>query len=444
MSQPIVIIHGWSDKSKSFEPLADFLRDQLETEVTTLDLAEWVSLDDEITFTDLRHAMERAWKQHPRLQGVRGARVISHSTGAPVVRDWMTHFYTPETVPISRHIMLGPANFGSQLAHKGRAWYGRVYRGWRTGFQTGGHLLRGLEIASSYTSDLAGRDLFGSKYWYGPGGVLACVFVGNSGYGGARAVTDEVGGDGTVRISTANLRAARLSLRFPEGESPGFEIESAKGIQSIGFGIAVGDNHGTITFGKKNGGEHRPVDPGLPKRILRALTVSAEKWSDFVAELNAPDVRPMAAVGDDPYFHEYQNTVINVRDDLGNPVEEYLLEFRRGRRSRFRASEFSGRVQREVVRHVHNFSGDSSQRSFYIDVTRLRQVAGDEGFAIEMDALPRFKENRSAVGYGEPVSVELDASQVEIAFQPNRTLLVDIEIPRQVGERAFRFRRHSG
>ena len=56
--------------------------------------------------------------------------------GALVVRDWMTHHYRPETVPFKRHLMLAPANFGSQLAHKGRAWYGRVFKGWKTGGQT--------------------------------------------------------------------------------------------------------------------------------------------------------------------------------------------------------------------------------------------------------------------------------------------------------------------
>ena len=444
MPSPIVILHGWSDNSKSFKPLADFLRAKLDAEVTTLDLAEWVSLDDEITFSDLRHAMQRAWEAHPKLADTRETRLITHSTGALVVRDWMTHFYTSETVPFSRHIMLAPANFGSQLAHKGRAWYGRVFKGWRTGFQTGGHLLKGLELASTYTAALADRDLFGSNYWYGPKGVLACVFVGNSGYGGVKAVTDEVGGDGTVRVSTANLRAARLSLRFPENEPPEFEIQSAKGITSLGFAIADGDNHGTITFGKKNGGVFRPVDPELPERLLRALTVSENEWAAFVSELNETGGTPAVKVQDDSYFHAYQNTPIRVRDSLGNPVEEYLLEFRRARRRSFRADEFSGRMQRDVIRDVHAFSGDSSLRSFYFDVTRLRNAAGSDGFMIELESLPRFKDKRSAVGYGDPVAFDLSPDHVAAAFQPDRTLFVDVEVPRQVGERAFRLKPHSG
>lgn len=443
MPSPIVILHGWSDDSKSFKPLADFLRGELDAEVTTLDLADWVSLDDEITFSDLRHAMERAWKAHPVLKNTRETRLITHSTGALVVRDWMTHFYTSANVPISRHIMLAPANFGSQLAHKGRAWYGRVFKGWRTGFQTGGHLLKGLELASSYTDELADRDLFGSNYWYGPKGVLACVFVGNCGYGGVKAVTDEVGGDGTVRVSTANLRAARLSLRFFEDERPEFEIESAKGITSLGFAIADGDNHSTITFRKRQDGVHGPVDKEFPKRLLRALTVPANQWSVFVSELGETAVTPSERVNDDDYFHAYQNTPTRVRDSLGNSVEDYLLEFRRARHRRFRVDEFSGHMQRDVIRDVHAFSGDSSLRSFYFDVTRLRKAAGDDGFTIELESLPRFKDKRSAVGYGDPVILNLTPDDVSAVFQPDRTLFVDIEVPRKIGDKAFRLKRHS-
>jgi hypothetical protein len=65
LKNPVVIVHGWSDKAKSFRKLANFLRKELKTSVTTIDLADWVSMDDEITYRDLRHAMQRAWQQHP-------------------------------------------------------------------------------------------------------------------------------------------------------------------------------------------------------------------------------------------------------------------------------------------------------------------------------------------------------------------------------------------
>ena len=69
MAVPIVIVHGWSDNYKSFERLADYLRKHLKTNVTTIDLADWVSMDDEITYRDLRFAMETAWRNHKDLKG---------------------------------------------------------------------------------------------------------------------------------------------------------------------------------------------------------------------------------------------------------------------------------------------------------------------------------------------------------------------------------------
>ena len=41
----VVIVHGWSDTSKSFEPLAGFLRAQ-EIAVTSIYLGDYISLDD--------------------------------------------------------------------------------------------------------------------------------------------------------------------------------------------------------------------------------------------------------------------------------------------------------------------------------------------------------------------------------------------------------------
>ncbi len=56
--------------------------------------------------------------------------------------------------------MLAPANFGSALAHKGRSMLGRVFKGWKTGFETGEEMLYALELASPFQWDLAQADLF--------------------------------------------------------------------------------------------------------------------------------------------------------------------------------------------------------------------------------------------------------------------------------------------
>lgn len=50
------------------------------------------------------------------------------------------------------------------------------------------------------------------EYWYGTKQVKATVLVGNEGYGGVRAAANEPGGDGTVRVSTANLNVNKMEI----------------------------------------------------------------------------------------------------------------------------------------------------------------------------------------------------------------------------------------
>ena len=359
----------------------------------------------------------------------------------------MTHYYKPGGTPIKRHIMLAPANFGSQLAHKGRAWYGRVFKGWRTGLQTGGHLLHGLELASPYSWALAERDVLAPRRWYGTDLVQTAVLVGNSGYGGAAAVTNEVGGDGTVRVSTANLNASRLDLDFTKNAAlPVFSFRRPSPKAAIAFGISDGDNHSSIAFKEKNRSkEFAPHGPNAANWLIRALTIRAQEWPTLVTELADSNAQLMRAKAGESYFHGYQNTVVRLRDDVGNPVEEFLVEFSRGRSRAFALGNFSAWFQREIVASVHNYSSDSSVRSFYLDITTLaeRLAESTRTLQLEIEAQPRYR-SRQAVGYPQLARVPLDDSMIGEFFKENRTLLVDVKVPRTVGAEAFKLKRHSG
>ncbi|MCP4668858.1 MAG: alpha/beta hydrolase [Deltaproteobacteria bacterium] len=444
MAVPIVIIHGWSDNYKSFERLADYLRKNLNTIVTTIDLADWVSMDDEITYRDLRYAMETAWRNHAVLKGKKKINIVSHSTGALVVRDWLTHYYTPDTTPIKRHIMLAPANFGSQLAHKGKTWYGRAFKGFKHGFETGKFLLNGLELGSPYTWELAQRDLFSAKRWYGPDKIMAAVIVGNTGFGGVAAVVDEEGGDGTVRVSTANLNAAILTVDFTgDSGAPQLKFKNIPKALQIAFGVADGDSHSSVAFkAKDKSAIYQPSGPNTAKWILKALRTAPASWGDFVEELKqSNEALYRNASEKNEYFHAYQNTVVRLSDDIGNPVEEFLVEFHRGRKSTFDVDFFGTVFQRRIIRGVHNYSGDSSYRSFYLDVTSQQEMKKNWLY-LEIEALPEFKK-KSSVGYQPLGRIRLDENMLSKLFVPNRTLLVDVKVRRQVSDKAFRLIRHS-
>jgi len=62
---------------------------------------------------------------------------------------------------------------------------------------------------------------------------------------------------------------------------------------------------------------------------------------------------------------------------------------------------------------------------------------------LDLEALPEYKA-RSAVGYEGLSRIKLASKDLDNIFVMNRTLLVDIKIPRRVGPRAFHLTRHSG
>ncbi len=117
--RPVVMIHGWSATSEGLERLATFVRAQLNTQISVIRLADYVSMEDEVRFDDVVSAMNRAWDAEglPRTKG--GVDALVHSTGGPVVRDWLDRNFGPDESPIMHLVMLAPANFGSPLAHKG-------------------------------------------------------------------------------------------------------------------------------------------------------------------------------------------------------------------------------------------------------------------------------------------------------------------------------------
>ena len=171
----LVIIHGWSDNYSSFVNLGKALSkpapEGIGADVKHIYLGDYISLDDHITLDDLVEALQKAWvisEQLPVLR--RSVDVIVHSTGGLVIRHWLSKYFTPQTAPIHRLLMLAPANFGSPLAHSGRSVIGRVIKGWKGErlFETGSGILRCLELASPYTCNLCFKDLFF---------ILLCNFV---------------------------------------------------------------------------------------------------------------------------------------------------------------------------------------------------------------------------------------------------------------------------
>ena len=442
--KPLIILHGWSDQASSFEGLAQFFQNELDRDIHTIKLADWLSMNDEITYRDLAEAMQREWNRLklPKTKG--SADIVIHSTGALVVREWLTEFYQAGDNPVDHILMLAPANFGSPLAHKGKAFYGRIIKGWRTGLQTGKILLNGLEVGSPYSWELAERDLLSGKYWYGKHRIKATVLVGNEGYDGVRAAANEDGSDGTVRISTANLNAVKMSIDLSKpGEKPTELIRGMPAGHRIAFGILNGDDHGSIIMKRAN----TPKNSKAKQYFIRSLTVTADEWEPWCDELD--EVRQQfenVSYRTNSDKHTFQNTVVRVIDDIGNPVEDYFIEFYQHDADR----SWLGKIfHRDVLKKVHKPGVGANYRSMYIDVTELHHLIDKEKtdhLKVSVHAEPSVEDDDNAqpsAGYAKTsAEVILSPSKVRQIFAANRTLLIEIIIKREIPN-VFRISDHN-
>jgi len=185
-------------------------------------------------------------------------------------------------------------------------------------------------------------------------------------------------------------------------------------------------DHGTITLNRPRS-RLTQAQQGVREAIVRALTVRAEDFAGYCEECAAAT---SALTGEDGY----QNTVVRVRDQLGDPVEDYLLEFYDPARPDGGAAAV--RLHREGVEHLHVNRGSPSYRCFYLSTKVFRREARrlPGPLALSLTAEPDLEEN--PVGY-RTLSDDaiddflLDESTLARLLQPHRTLFLEIVLERR-------------
>jgi pimeloyl-ACP methyl ester carboxylesterase len=405
MARQVAIVHGWSDTSKSFIPLVEFLKKNGFGPVP-LWLGDYISLDDDVKVEDVAKRMHRVIREMMSSGDLdQSFDLIVHSTGGLVARQWLATYYPDgkgrddrKPCPVRRLVMLAPANFGSKLATMGQSMLGRVVKGWKNWFHTGKEMLTGLELASNYQWDLAQRDLFlpeaesGASPYLGDG-VLPFVIVGTHPYTNElRQIVNENGADGTVRVPAANLNVRGITVDFSINEEVPVKTEwKLRHGNEIEFPLAVlpDRTHGSIITPDNNEVTSNPTAQAqLGKLILEALNCASlvaygdvqkawEAITEETASLALDDAkrkaffprRPVLDLfkGDEPaaFFNQYMQVVVRVVDDHGVDVQDFFLEFfGPDSKTDAEAIYFHSKVLEEA--HVNG-----SGRCLYVDRTDL-------------------------------------------------------------------------
>jgi len=469
MPADVAILHGWSDTAQSFTPLRDFLV-QNNFNAQRILLADYISLDDDVRIEDVAARMDIAVNA-----AISSGRLkppfdmIVHSTGGLVAREWISRFYPDgANCPVRKLVMLAPANFGSRLASTGKSMLGRVIKGWNNWFQTGTEMLNGLELASSYQWDLALRDLLDPSGQaagpYGTDKIMPFVIVGSMGYDDAlRRIVNENGADGTVRCAAANLNVRGFTVDFSrDEENPEVSIWHIRSGDTVfPFAILPDRNHGSIIKPNEESDAGAAVSSRLGKLILQALNckdaaeyaaISAE-WYDISEQTAASTPAQIGkAMPDDlNALHQYFQLVIHVRDDQGQSIDDYFVEYFSPDQ---RGTDESVVFHREVLDNVHVNGLAPSRRCFFVDRTDLMgkyygMIGKDENkvVAISLSASDPGKNvhyfDAQKVGAAGNLVVHRASDDRQKILGPqclrrNCTHLVEIIIPRRGIDKVFK------
>ena len=394
------ILHGWSDNSDSFKPLAQFLRDQGHVPVPVW-LGDYISMDDDVGIEDVAKRMEEV-VQSMQADGDLDKEfdLIVHSTGGLVARKWLVDYYgTTRTPPVRRLVMLAPANFGSRLAKTGKSLLGRAFKGFLNGFQTGRRMLDALELGSQFSWELARRDLLaaddeeddGSRI-YGEDRVLPFVIVGTRAYEELpRRLVNENGSDGTVRVSAANLNILGVTIDFSDDiQNPQIQQWAPRFSHRIPIAVLPDRDHASVTRpDTRDRGAVLGVVETLGDLILRALRcqtiaeyntiagdwcgeqpTSINERTAVAAEMaaNLPGYDDDGPLGPEA-FHQYMQIVCHVVDDHGSEVADYFLEYPGS--TKLALDDAAEYFQSHVLEKVDVNEVSAARRTLFVDRTDL-------------------------------------------------------------------------
>ncbi|OLE98055.1 MAG: hypothetical protein AUG75_00845, partial [Cyanobacteria bacterium 13_1_20CM_4_61_6] len=338
-----------------------------------------------------------------------------------------------------KHLVgLAPATFGSPLAHKGRSWLGALFKGNRhlgpDFLEAGDNVLDGLELASRFTWDLAHLDLLGDETFYGPTRRTPYVFIfcGNTSYGGLRQVVgDEPGSDGTVRWAGCPLNTRKIVFDLTRDPARDTSVKRISVADWNNMDIPLipidGKNHGTILS-----------EPGddLADLVDSALQVtSAATFTQWIDDATRTSQRARGKI------QEWQQFVVRVVDERGDPVPDYNLQlFRRD----------SGTASDNIHQFdldVHTYKGDASLRCFHVKLADLdykklpnlwirviassgSQLVGYQGFGSEKMADPSSLDREPKWDAALDISSLSDDTGIKF-FYPFTTTLIEIRLNRE-------------
>lgn len=427
MPTKVFLVHGWSVRSTQTYQALHLQLANHGFELEEIFLGRYVSLDDHVEVRDIARGLQRA------LEDVLGEppwgepfHVVTHSTGALVVKHWIVQHYVEraaENRPLKNLVFLAGPHFGSRLAHHGRSMLAHIrYLG-----DTGDRILRALELGSEFS--WANNGAFLDPATWRDKGVRPFCLIGDRVVRNAFAskilpAAYERGSDMVVRVPAGNLNFRR------------FELDAVGGSTRL-----VGEIEG-IPFGALWQYVHSGDENGIMNSITRAADPKEEQFQNLALVLRCLEVDDDAAyrrVGREleeataetrkqPHRWPHAQLDFRFRDQDGQPIEDYRFELGYlDEEGREKASD--------AVVHTHKNKIEPNHFTVFVD---LHQIEPGHRFFMRFHASPprtTLFDYRPSEDFHQTWAVD----KLARVLAPDRTTQIDVLLAREPSKNLFVF-----
>lgn len=468
MDEKLMIVHGYSDGSTSFEPLRDFFVDTAGFKKKNVFHLDYASMDDQATFLDFADKMDADYERHFKGERIN---IACHSTGALVVRAWLVlrrerqrEHGKKQDCPVKRLMMFAPANFGSDLARLGQSFLGKFRCTFFNDFsrsqdflESGRQVLQGLEPASPFQWVLSDVDLHEEDY-FGPDEdpeqiCFPFVFTAGRDYEGELQAEllkkrKKPGTDGTVRICGTSLNTRKCTLLFLRDSRPAeVNWHPERKFPRIPFAVFKDLNHGSIIAADEPAFRRRIGPKSLVLKALKVNSVSDYEavYRDFLM-LSKENYKQAQG----RYKNQYQQFFFRVRDDVDDPILDYFIDFHVQDRNGEPVADLTEEFDETFESQFYTHSADTSCRVMMINCRKM------SGF------FRKLRESRSRLVFDIGATPPLPDIEYRKAFHvvydgadghnrdehpsfiyPNTTTLVDVVLNRRQSGKLLRVSGHG-
>jgi len=479
----VVFVHGWSVSNlDTYGELPLCLMDEANKQgfnitIREIFLGRYISFHDEVKLGDISRAFDTAVKEQLAdiLKDSSRFICITHSTGGPVIRDWVDTYYENESIkcPMSHLIMLAPANYGSALAQLGKERVGRL-KSWFAGKEPGQGVLDWLELGSNGAWQLNTKWIEDGEKKINSEQFFPFIITGQSidrkFYDALNTYTGEIGSDGVVRVAAANLHSRYIKLVQPKpkknkkGEitTDNFIIEEYKEAPITPLRIITRKSHSGPTMGimasiKRNSKENNETIRAIlectkvkNKKDYIAINNKFKDETDAVQERELVEIEKRLLLSDREFIHDkFSMVIFKVTDTANQPVNDFDLLFTAGENSDpnhlppgFAPDRQRNRNHPNTITYFFNFNIITGAKSVKDPVSKKVYRKKMDG----IDLLGLIVNPRPDKGFVRYIPCKIDAKSelLEKALLPNGTTLIEICLQRIVDKEVFRLEKLKG